>query len=145
MSPKTREEIEKLKANWKSDPCFQIAFVPGFEEHLEELLAFEDEMETKWASARELDRQETREQTGVVQETVLSALYTFMQIEQQVQNQDRYITELPTADHVKVELMQAQIRATLLQAAQLKRIADVLEKMDDGDTLARSVSIRGSK
>lgn len=145
MTPKTREEIEKLKANWKSDPCWDLFHTEGFEEHALELKDYQEKMETIWAAEREIDRQETREQTGVVQETVVSALYTFMQIEQQVQNQDRYIPQLQLSDQVNVELAQAQIRATLLQAAQLKRIADALENMDDGDTLAHTVSVFGGK
>lgn len=43
-------------------------------------------------------------------------------------------------------LLQASlVRATLLQAAQLKRIADALENMDDGDSLIRSAQIWGSE
>lgn len=87
-----------------------------------------------------------REQTGVVDADIVCVLKTWQEIEREVSNQDRYISNFETTfEQVSIELQQAQIRATLLQAAQLKRIADALENMEDGDTLARLVSIWGSK
>src|SRR6185503_5091160 len=40
MGQKTAEEIHLLKANWISDPCWDIETTEGFEEHAEELLRF---------------------------------------------------------------------------------------------------------
>ena len=44
---KTKQEIDDLKANWKADPCWDIADTEGFEEHAEELQAYQDELERK--------------------------------------------------------------------------------------------------
>lgn len=37
---KTREEVEWLKENWKSDPCWDIETTEGFGEYYEELVEF---------------------------------------------------------------------------------------------------------
>lgn len=37
---KTRKEIENLKQNWKSDPCWDIEETEGFEDHKKELLEY---------------------------------------------------------------------------------------------------------
>jgi hypothetical protein len=52
MSPKTPEQIEDLKWNWRSDPCWDIADTEGFEEHRAELEAYQGEMEKQWAYER---------------------------------------------------------------------------------------------
>lgn len=45
---KTREEIQKLKDEWAKDPCWDIEATVGFEDHIEDLIAFKNEMEAKW-------------------------------------------------------------------------------------------------
>lgn len=45
MTEKTRSEIEALKANWLSDPCWDIETTEGFEAHHDELLAFRKQTE----------------------------------------------------------------------------------------------------
>lgn len=133
--PKTIEEIEALKENWIKDPCWDIETTEGFEDHVEELLNFRRQTEAEW-DAKHAAREATRhqlvmEQTGVTDSDITSALSTFNEIERMVSSQDRYIGEISTHEAiVTAELQMAQIRATLLQAAQLKRIADVLESMD---------------
>ena len=133
--PKTIEEIEALKENWIKDPCWDIETTEGFEDHVEELLNFRRQTEAEW-DAKHAAREATRhqlvmEQTGVTDSDITSALSTFNEIERMVSSQDRYIGEIsPHEAIVTAELQMAQIRATLLQAAQLKRIADVLESMD---------------
>ena len=133
--PKTIEEIEALKENWIKDPCWDIETTEGFEDHVEELLNFRRQTEAEWDAnhaAREATRHQlVMEQTGVTDSDITSALSTFNEIERMVSSQDRYIGEISTHEAiVTAELQMAQIRATLLQAAQLKRIADVLESMD---------------
>jgi len=54
--PKTREEIEALKANWVNDACWDIEITEGFEDHKEELLAYRKEMEAIWDSERKLKK-----------------------------------------------------------------------------------------
>lgn len=56
--PKTKEEVEELKRNWKHDPNWDIEDTEGFEDYREELVKFREENETGWAMARrrEYDR-----------------------------------------------------------------------------------------
>lgn len=147
---KTPQEIQDLKEGWLKDPCWGIEDTEGFSDHYEELLSFRKQKEAEWENKRKERKQRRHElvmeQTGVVDPHITSAINTFDEIERQVSLQDRYIGEYcGGADIIKVELMQSQIRATLLQAAQLKRIADALENMDDGNNLVMSTNIWGSK
>jgi len=45
---KTREDVEFLKSNWISDPCWDIENTEEFEEYSNELLKFRMMMENKW-------------------------------------------------------------------------------------------------
>lgn len=49
---KTQNEIEELKRNWKSDPCWDIEETEGFEEHKEELKQFRLDQEKEWEARR---------------------------------------------------------------------------------------------
>lgn len=49
---KTAEEIERLKQDWRLDPCWDIEDTAGFEAHAEELKAFRLERETEWNTQR---------------------------------------------------------------------------------------------
>jgi hypothetical protein len=49
---KTSDEVEALKRNWVSDPCYDITDVEGFEEYKAELAAFAREQEARWAAQR---------------------------------------------------------------------------------------------
>ncbi len=46
---KTQSEIMYLKANWLSDPCWDIEETEGFEEYKVELRNFRLAQEIKWA------------------------------------------------------------------------------------------------
>lgn len=149
MAQKSREEIELLKENWKKDPCWDIYDTEGFEDHFEELSSFQKDFQIQ--KRVEMDKKEcarlkiVSEQTGVIDPEIVSCLYTWSQIEEEVEHQTRYISKIDNLkDQVTVELMQASIRAALLQAAQLKRIADVLENIDDSNSLQNSARIWGS-
>ena len=48
MKKPTREEVEKLKADWIEDPCWDIFDTEGFEAYAFELSEFQEEMEEKW-------------------------------------------------------------------------------------------------
>ena len=58
---KTRQEIEFLKNNWESDPCWNIESTEGFEAHAKELEKYRLEMEQEWANERfaEIDSRAT--------------------------------------------------------------------------------------
>ena len=56
--PKTRDEIEHLKANWLGDPCWPIECTEGFEDHYQELHSFRLAMELKWMAERTNRHQE---------------------------------------------------------------------------------------
>ena len=46
---KTRKEVEQLKSNWESDPCWDIEETEGYEFHYGELMRFRIEKEAEWA------------------------------------------------------------------------------------------------
>ena len=134
----TQEEIEKLKKNWLADPEWDIETTEGFEEHAEELLKFrkqaEAEAEAKHQANVEKRADFVRVQTGVLNADIVSALHTWNDIENEVGAQDRYIGQFSgTEEQVNAELMQAQVRATLLLAAQVKRVADAIEAQNDNE------------
>ncbi len=154
MTPQTRtpEEIQKLKDSWAYDPCWDIEDSEGFEAHYEELKAWRLDTEKKHelaAQARqELRREKVMNATGIgkADPDILDALATWGEIERAVESQDRYIGDFATREAiVMAELAGAQIRATLLLAAQVKRLADTLESMDDGESLIRSAKIWGGE
>jgi hypothetical protein len=138
----TQEEIEKLKKGWLKDPCFDIEETEGFEEHVEELLNFRRQTEADWEAKKEERKNSranfVREQTGVVDADIVSALSTWNEIE----NSAERLAKLETSFEVDATIL--LVRATLLQAAQLKRIADALENIDDGNSLVTTAAIWGS-
>jgi hypothetical protein len=54
FAPRTREEINDLKQNWKDDPYWDIEFSDGFEAHSAELRAFRLAVEAKWRTMGEM-------------------------------------------------------------------------------------------
>ena len=139
---RTPEEIQKLKDNWLADDCWNIEDTEGFEAHREELLAWRKEheakMEAKWLEAENERIEKVMRETGIgkADRELLLSLSTWSEIEFDL---TRYVEDART------QIRAAQVRATLLQAAQLKRIADALESMADGDSLSNSVKIWGSE
>lgn len=125
---KTPEEIEHLKASWLKDPCWDIEDSEGFEEHHAELLAYRLECEAKWnakhkasADARVM---KIHDELGIVDPITNLYLYTFAEIEIEIAKADDSEGEVAA-----LSLQQANARATLLLAAQVKRVADELEFM----------------
>lgn len=47
--PRTQKEIDDLKAQWKSDPCWDLFSTEGFEYHKDELYTYQERMEMQWA------------------------------------------------------------------------------------------------
>jgi len=119
---RTPEEIDQLKSNWAHDPCWDIEDTEGFEAHYEELKAWRIDHEEKDAIARQV-RDDMRfegvmKNTGVSDREIALALHTFEEISLRahqglLEGRSRLIAV-------------QQVHATLLQAAQLKRIADAL-------------------
>lgn len=53
ITPRTTEEIEALKDNWRNDPIWDIEDTEGFELHCDELVACRLEWEARWKLQRE--------------------------------------------------------------------------------------------
>lgn len=51
-APRSKEDIEALKKNWEDDNCWDIWNTEGFEAHIDELKAYQQEMEALWAKQR---------------------------------------------------------------------------------------------
>lgn len=149
MVNKTNEEIQALKDNWLKDPCWDIEDTPGFEDHKAELLAFHNEQRKKWdaelAIKQAIRFADVQRKTGIGDFELAQTIATFSEIENEVKSQDKYIgSDYANVDEIKATLAQAQVRATLLLAAQVKRVADILEDMDGRDSLAESARVWGS-
>lgn len=116
---KTQDEIQALKDNWVQDPCWDIETTDGFEEHHDELLAWRMDLEEKHrlaANARaELRLEKIKKETGVTDAEIAKSLYTWEELENDV---------------FRGKEKQSQIRALLLLAAQVKRVADALEEVN---------------
>ena len=133
----TQEQIEKLKADWRNDPCWDIEDTKGFEDHKEELLAYrkqvEAEREEKARKRADERAKKMKEETGITDQAAAQYLSTFAEIEIDL-HVDRLIGEASTPSELAaLEIQRAGVRDTLLLAAQMKRIADVL-KANDGDS-----------
>ena len=134
MAIKTREEIEALKASWRHDPCWDIEDSEGFEDHKEELLAYRREVEAA-AEQRTLEKRAERakqvlDEIGIADMHSAQYLYTFAEIEIDLKQCDSQIGEASTMGELAaLTIAQANARAMLLLAAQVKRVADELEFM----------------
>lgn len=134
---KTKDEVQALKDSWSKDPCWDIEDTEGFEDHYEELLAYRKE------AGEERDRQYEERiakrarkvlvETGIENATIAQSIMTYEEIERDVVGE----VAAPT-------IARAQVRATLLLAAQMQRIADVLESTESHASLAESVWILGT-
>ena len=142
----TQDEIEKLKANWLKDPCWDIEDEDGFGEHREELLKFRKETEVKWKLEEE-ERIARRARvveidTDITKAGAAQSICTYEEIETGVRN-----IENETDDQVAC-MMAYQVRATLLLAAQTQRVAngiweliENIQSTDDQDFMTRLYSI----
>jgi hypothetical protein len=129
--PKTREEIDALKDNWRTDPSWDIEKTEGFEEHHDELLVWREKYEAE-CDARQKERDAIRakkvtKETGITGE-LAEIIKPFSDVENHVKRIFSIAFEdLPGPGYVQTNLMADQVRATLLLAAQVKRVADQLE------------------
>ena len=70
-----RKDVERLKANWASDPCWDIEEAFGFEEYRAELLAYRLTMEEEWlaeADQRITDKAKELECSKALAEYILN-------------------------------------------------------------------------
>lgn len=145
---RTPEEIEQLKKNWMQDPCWDIEDTEGFEEHYEELKAWheeyraERERKSQERDAKRIEKVMLATGLGKADKELLLSLSTFDEIE----NEASWLQRSTEDSNISATVV--LVRATLLQAAQLKRIADALEEIadqDDGTSLINTAKIWGSE
>ncbi len=70
---KSPEEIQRLKADWLNDPCWDIETTEGFEAHRDELLAFRNERERQWEEQRKARLEAKAAELGIPGNTRLAA------------------------------------------------------------------------
>lgn len=128
---KTNEEIQALKDNWRKEPNWEIEYTEGFEDHFEDLLAFRKEQEHEWQILAEENRKHRANvvsvETGITNPDIQQNVNTFREIEKEVDEGVR------NAECIADLIAGSQVRATLLLAAQVARIADALEKRNEED------------
>lgn len=133
---KSVKDIDALKANWLSDPIWDIEKTEGFEDHKEELLAFRKEQEEKWEAIRQQRITDTKNATGVDAHTA-RFIKTFKEIELSLEL-DHAVGDCDSAvANAEFEISRAQVRATLLLAAQVMRVADYLQEAKEYDKYIR--------
>jgi len=139
MATKTREEIEALKASWRKDPLWDIESTQGFEDHKEELLAYrkqvEAEVEQKVRESADRRVELMKKETGITDQAAALYLHTFAEIEIDLHLDEQIGNASTHGELAALEIARAGVRATLLLAAQMKRIADVLEENNGSDGL----------
>lgn len=127
MTTKTPEQIQALKDNWIKDPCWDIEDTEGFEAHHDELLKWREDLEVKHqlaANAREeLRLEKIKKELGITHRETALALQTIAETENDLMRIERHVK----SDQSTLDVSIAQVRATLLLAAQIKRVGDILE------------------
>jgi hypothetical protein len=130
---KTREEVEALKRNWLKDPIYDLATVEGFEEYHGELDKFQDEQEAKWKAEADKKLTNKASDLGVSKEEA-KHLSSFEKIERELRLLDFQIGDGGSAiGWANFVIAREQVRATLLLAAQVKRVGDFLEEKFESD------------
>lgn len=61
----TREDVEKLKREWKYDPCWDLEITEGFEEYREELKQYSEKIQQENQQRWEETRKEQAAKYGV--------------------------------------------------------------------------------
>lgn len=127
----TQQDIEDLKESWKKDPIWDIEDTDGFQEHHDELLKFREDTEIDWQLEEE-ERIAKRARvieidTGVTASGAAQSIKTYAEIEHWIDH--------PEMQSLSIEysISAAHVRATLLLAAQVQRVADALEQRNEID------------
>jgi hypothetical protein len=132
---KTPEEIQALKESWRHDPAWDIEDTEGFEAHHDELLAYRKEVEAE-VERKSLERDARRLQKiaaelGPVGPEAALVLQTFEEIERELKAAEQDTGNATSAQLADFAIKQAGVRATLLLASQVMRIATSLEAIED--------------
>lgn len=143
---KTNEEIDALKRSWLKDPCWDIEKTDGFEEHEAELRAWHEQKEIDWQLEEEeriTRRARVMEiETGITATGSAQHVRTYSEIETIVERQTSMIYNVQDLhEQLSLTLAQAQIHATLLLAAQIQRVADLLEEKSNSNDMSESVQL----
>jgi hypothetical protein len=136
---KNREELEALKASWSKDPCWDIETTEGFEDHQAELMEFRKETEAKWEAARQHAKENKLHWLGNGDFlTLADFVHTPEEIETTLRSLDSQVGDCGSAvDYANFEITRAQVRASLLIAIQIKRVADAMEESHAYDQYVR--------
>lgn len=92
---RTKAELDALKINWMSDPCWDIETTEGFEAHYDELLAFRLETE----------EEEERQRLALVMDKMAKlncskeTAYYILSLERKLADMQRVIDKLAWADN----------------------------------------------
>lgn len=65
MATKTPAELDDLMRQWTQDPCWELAGTEGFEEHADELRAFQTLCEANWESAADRHLRRKADELGI--------------------------------------------------------------------------------
>lgn len=69
---RTREEIDKLKADWENDPCWDLEETEGFQAHRAELFEFSTRRQFEWKRQRNLELKSYARKLGLPGNTKLA-------------------------------------------------------------------------
>ena len=69
---KTREEIDNLKANWYSDPIWDLYTTEGFEDHEQELREYQAKCELEWKQKNDTEFVEFQKLSGTTRNKKLA-------------------------------------------------------------------------
>lgn len=76
---KTKEELSKLKIQWRHDPIWDIEETEGFEEHYEELLQYRERIEQKRDEQRAKEIKYKADEIGMPGNTQLAEYIIYME------------------------------------------------------------------
>jgi hypothetical protein len=136
---RTPNEISELMNSWAKDPCWDIETTEGFEEHQEELLAFRKDQEAKWEAARQ---EKLDKRMGWIGNrnfvSLAESIRTPEEIEAVLSSLDRQMGDCGSAvAYANFQITRAQVRASLLIAIQINRVAEALEESHAYDQYIR--------
>ena len=126
-----RAAIEKLKADWENDPCFDLVGIEGFEEHEEELAAFQRQKEQERKQRRDRALQDKAERMGVSLEAAAQIERLEARASSLALTANRTLTHylslagVPTTGDCRAEI--DQISEDIIDAAVAKATVEILK------------------
>ena len=85
---KSSNEIQELKNNWLSDPCWDIEKTKGFERYFDELLEFRIKKEKEWKLQIEKEQRKFADQLGTSSLKLANYIY---QLENRIKQLEKQI------------------------------------------------------